>query len=58
MKPVTIIQESNEYFKWKISEVNLCVIICMFHSLGYANSELHFDRGLPPNDISVYCVIK
>jgi hypothetical protein len=53
-----VIRENKAHFKWKISEIHLCVVICMLHSLGYANNELHLDTDLKPNDISVYCVVK
>ena len=53
-----VIKESASHFKWKISEINLCQVICHLHSLGYANKELHFDTDLQVSDISVYCVIK
>ena len=53
-----VISENKEHLKWKISETNLCVVICMLHSLGYANNELHLDTDLKPSDISVYCIVK
>jgi hypothetical protein len=53
-----VIRENKEHFKWKISDINLCVAICMLQSLGYANSELHLDANLRSGDISVYCVVK
>jgi len=53
-----IIMGNSQYVKWKISEINLCVLICSLHSLGYANSELHLDTDSRPDEISVYCVVK
>lgn len=53
-----VLVESEAYIKWRISEINLCVVICSLHSLGYANNELHLDANCLPGDISVYCVVK
>lgn len=53
-----VLMEKNSNIKWKISEINLCVLICSLHSLGYANNELHLDTDSLPSNISVYCVVK
>jgi len=53
-----VLMEKNSNIKWKISEINLCVLICSLHSLGYANNELHLDTDSQPGNISVYCVVK
>ena len=53
-----VLVDPEGHIKWKISEINLCVVICSLHSLGYANNELHLDAGCLSGDISVYCVVK
>jgi len=53
-----VLVKKDGHIKWKISEINLSVVICLLHSLGYANNELHFDTDSLPTDISVYCIVK
>ena len=54
----SVIMINENLLKWQLTEFKLFETICLLHSLGYANSELHLDEGLRTSDISVYCVVK
>ncbi len=53
-----VLRQGEDSFKWKVSEEKLYETICLIHSLGYANNELHLDSNLRAIDISVYCIVK
>lgn len=48
----------NNNFVWKMSEAELCEIVSVIHSLGYINSELHFDEDKSKDEVTVYCVLQ
>jgi len=55
--PGLICTEPSVYL-WQLSHFTFYEVVGNLHSLGYANKEIHFDRGLAEEVISVYCVVE
>lgn len=53
-----VVCSNNNSFIWKMGYNKLLDIIASIHSLGYVNNEIHFDRGVPQDQISVYCAVE
>jgi len=53
--PVTC--SSTKSYVWDLGEGVFFDLVAGIHSLGYCNNEIHFDRGMPMDKISVYCVV-
>ncbi len=52
-----LIRKATDTFIWKMSEREICVVASSIHSLGYLNSEIHFDDEKNLDEISIYCVV-
>mgnify|MGYP001568756625 CR=1 FL=1 len=55
IRPVTC--SSADSFVWDLDEAVYLDMVASIHSLGYCNNEIHFDRGIPKDKTSVYCVV-
>ncbi len=53
-----VIRTDSGRFEWTLPEATFLDVVASIHSLGYANSEVHFDRGVAPTAISLYCVVE